>query len=175
MKCRIIKELILCILIIFLIAVGTVLQRCHICCIPDINDNTAGIIVQINATIMTLTIALVSLLGNVIHDQYLGIGYASFYLNFKPRIFKQKVVLGLSLIDLVVSTICLWLCWNYVILALFISEMILVWITGSNVFCVFIDSDKIKEEIRYYSLSNQILGKTKKKSGKIQEGYSQKI
>ena len=169
MKCQIIKELSLCVIIVILITLGFVVQGCDLCFIPQINESTAGIIVQINATIMTLTIALVSLLGNVIHDQYLGIGYASFYLNFKPRIFKQKVVLGLSLIDLVASAASLWLCWHYVIFSLFISEMILVWITGSNVFCVFNDSDKIKAEVRFYSLHRQIPDKYRK-SKKVLEG-----
>lgn len=175
MKYQNIKELSLCILIAVLIILGIVIQMCDPSCIPCIDGTTAGIIVQINATIMTLTIALVSLLGNVIHDEYLGVGYAGFYLNFKPIIFKQKVVLGLSLVDLVVSAIALWMSWNYLIFALFISELILVWITGNNVFSVFNDSNKIKEEIRIYSLSRQFSKKYKEKSGKMQERKCKQI
>lgn len=53
---------------------------------------------QIHATISAITIALVALISGSISEEYYGISVSNYYLNIKPVLFKQNVIIISSLL-----------------------------------------------------------------------------
>ncbi|MBD5463042.1 MAG: hypothetical protein HDR24_08310 [Lachnospiraceae bacterium] len=58
-----------------------------------IDNNFILVILQIQATVDTLTIAIVALISGAIADSNMGIVFSDYYLNIRPLIFKQKRVI----------------------------------------------------------------------------------
>ena len=54
---------------------------------------TSSILVQIQATMTTLIVAVIALLSGIVSKSYFGISVNSFYLEIKPKILRFKVVL----------------------------------------------------------------------------------
>ena len=54
-------------------------------------------ILQIQATVGTLIIAIIALITGNISDSYMGVSVSDFYLNIKPWKLKQKILIFISL------------------------------------------------------------------------------
>ena len=74
-----------------------------------IDGSIAGIFLQIDATILTLSIALIAMISGFLSESHMGISLSDYYLNIRPRIFKQIVIIILSLSYFAVGCIFFWL------------------------------------------------------------------
>ena len=121
-----------------------------------IDINIAGIFLQVDTTILTLTIALVALISGLLADSHVGISYSDFFLNILPRIYKQIVIICLSLFYLGMGCIFFWLKWNYLVVAVLLCEILLVAISVASIYGIFNGKDVIRQEIEAYSLRTQL-------------------
>lgn len=117
--------------------------------VNDLNSVSLAIL-QIQATVATLTIAILSLLGGRISESYMGISFIDFALEKKPIVFKQKIIIYTLLILLCIG-ICLHIfeLYNLVVSFLMISTS-LVLISVRETYSAFSGTLREKEEIRCY-------------------------
>lgn len=152
------KKEILYLSIIFLVfAIGSIED------IMNLNDFALFIIcnyqsislvaIQIQTTIFTLVIALLALLGGTMEGSYLGVRYNDFVLNIKPIYLKQKHIITVCLIFIVVSISSEFIgFYNIVISALF-ATMVLIYFSIKEIYDAFTMSTKFDDEIESYIIS----------------------
>lgn len=68
-------------------------------------ESFALTILQIQATIGTLIIAIIALIAGNISDSHMGVSVSDFYLNIRPWKLKQKVLILISLVLCLVGVI----------------------------------------------------------------------
>lgn len=129
---------------------------------PCINADAAGIFLQVDATVLTLTISLVAIMSGVLSDSHMGISFSDYYLNIRPRIYKQLVIIVLSLVYLTGCSICYWGRANYMVAAFLLCEILLVLMSTLSIYAVFGGKERLKREIEDYSVSMQTKDMNKK-------------
>ena len=131
--------------------------------VSAVDESAAGIFLQVDATILTLTIALVAIMSGLLSELHMGISFSHYYLNVRPWIYKQFVIILLSLIYFGVGCIALWMDAFYIVMALLLCEILLVLMSVFTIYGIFGGSDKIRKEIRDYSFSIQVSKESRKK------------
>ena len=112
----------------------------------------------VQATISTLTIAIVSILSGTLSDSYYGVPLSQFISNIKPWFFKHRrvVVIGLAstLINYFFTALKLY---NLSIFCFFASVCAAIYL-AYEIYIVYSGKEKIKKEIHdyYYTNYNQL-------------------
>lgn len=115
-------------------------------------DSLSLVIIQLQSSLFTLTIALIALLAGRITDQYLGVRLNNFWFNIKPQYLKQKTIVAISLMFLVVN-ICFYMLQYYdIVVSIFCGSCILVWVSVCQIYNAFTGKENIEDEIRTYIL-----------------------
>jgi len=121
-------------------------------------DSVSLVAIQVQATVFTLTIALIALLGGRITDEFLGVKYNNFIMNIKPYYLTQKRSINLQLFFLIANVFLHMIgCYN-IIIAIFVVAVILVAQSASVIYEVFTGTEQIEDEIRTfveYSFTNK--------------------
>ena len=113
-------------------------------------DSVSLVAIQVQATVFTLTIALIALLGGRITDEYLGIKYNNFIMNIKPYYLTQKRSINLLLVLLITNVFLhMFSCYNSVI-AVFVVAVILVAYSASAIYEAFTGTEQIEDEVRTF-------------------------
>lgn len=121
-------------------------------------DGVSLVILQIQGTIDTLSIAVLSLLGGRVSETYMGIPLIDFTLNRKPLYLKQKRIIY-SLISLLCVNIFLHLLGLYnAVLAVFLVTAGLIVISIKEIYEVFSGHIVIEDEIRSYLADRAVKG-----------------
>lgn len=107
-------------------------------------------LLQILATITTLTLSVIALLSGTITDSYMGISVSSYYLEKRPYIFKQKVVIILEFVLLVTSLFVHILGLYNTVLALFLVSLLLIVISILEIWEIFKGKMNTVDEIEKY-------------------------
>ncbi len=117
--------------------------------VNDINGLSL-VLLQIQATITIVTLTIIALLSGAINSSYFGVAVSSFYLEKKPFLLKQKVVI---LIEFVILAISIWahiyIMYNLV-LSLFMSSMVIIVLSIFEVYGFFKGKRKTINEIQEY-------------------------
>ena len=129
-------------------------------CLPCLKDTVSGIFIQVDATILTLTIALIALITGFLSDSYMGISYSDYFLNVRPMVYKQVVIIILSLIYFGFGCIALWIGWDYLVAAILFCEILLIVMSVLSIYSIFKGKDNIKKEIERYSERMQLQGRS---------------
>lgn len=107
-------------------------------------------ILQIQATVGTLIVAIIALIAGNISDSYMGVSVSDFYLNIRPWKLKQKILifisLGLCLIGVISHSLKLY---NFVFY-LFIATLIVITISIIDIYSAFRGRNIVNLEIEYY-------------------------
>lgn len=152
---RIIIYEILAVCVVFgLLAVGLWLQL-HLDSIfgtvmENIDKDFALVILQIQTTIDTLTIAIIALISGSISDSNMGIVFSDYYLNIRPFIFKQKRIIVSSLILLAINIgfyIGGWYCFG---LCLFAVTTVLILMSINEIYLIFAGKSLAVRETKHY-------------------------
>lgn len=152
---RIIIYEILAVCVVFgLLAVGLWLQM-HLDSIfgtvmENIDKDFALVILQIQTTIDTLTIAIIALISGSISDSNMGIVFSDYYLNIRPFIFKQKRIIVSSLILLAINIgfyIGGWYCFG---LCLFAVTTVLILMSINEIYLIFAGKSLAVRETKHY-------------------------
>lgn len=118
-------------------------------------DNLSGIsltLLQIQATIITLTITIIALLSGVISTSYMGIPVAVYILKHKPYILTQKHIIVVEFAGLVCSIFCHLLSLYNIVITGFIVAVIIILKSIFDVCDIFRGKQKILNEIEGYVL-----------------------
>lgn len=111
-------------------------------------DTVSLIILQIQATIDTLTIALLSLIGSRMDNSYMGINWNDYQLNCKPVWLKEKRIVYGTLILLIINII-LHMTGRYnLVFAVFLITCILIGVSVSMIYAAFTENTLIGSEIK---------------------------
>ncbi len=108
------------------------------------------VILQIQASVGTLTIAIIALISGSITDSYMGVSISDYFLNIRPGMLKQKIIIFSSLTLILVNSIChLFSMYNSVFF-LFVVSLIMVANSLVEIYSIFAGRRKTEEEIEKY-------------------------
>lgn len=118
-------------------------------------DAISLVILQIQGTIVTLSIAVLSLLGGRITETYMGISLIDYVLNRKPICLSQKMIINLLIVLLGGNVFFhLWGQYNVVFALFFVSEGLIL-LSTREIYEVFSGHVEIEHEIKSY-IMNQV-------------------
>ena len=105
---------------------------------------------QIQATVGTLVFTITTLIAGNVSDSYMGVSISDFYLNIKPWILTQKIliilVLGLNMISIILHSLG---CYNTVFFS-FISTLIAILTSITEIYSALKGKNKQHQEIEPY-------------------------
>lgn len=130
--------------------------------LPCVGKNTAGLFLQLDATILTLTIALLALISSFVTDTYMGISYCDYYLNKRPILYKQSVIISLSFVYLGFAVLLFLLGWYYFVPGILFCEILLIMFSSLSLYNIFRGSHYIRKEIAVFSRDMQLCKSTNK-------------
>lgn len=107
-------------------------------------------LLQIQATIGTLTIAIIALISGNISDSYMGTSVSDYYLNIRPKFLKQKVIIFVSLALILINAICHMMALYNIVIFVFVLTFFLVGMSIIEVYSIFNGKRKMHEEIEMY-------------------------
>ncbi len=107
-------------------------------------------ILQIQATVGTLIIAIIALITGNISDSHMGVSVSDFYLNIKPWKLKQKILIFLSLGLCLTGVICHSLKLYNAVFYLFVATLIVVTISVIEIYSAFRGKNTGNFEIEAY-------------------------
>lgn len=102
------------------------------------------------ATVCTLSITIISLISNNINEVYMGLSVSRYYLDKRPLILSQKVIISVSIGLLLVNCISYIFALYNIIFALFVIDMFLIMLSAVEICTSFRGFRKAKEEISIY-------------------------
>ena len=119
--------------------------------IDDINSFSLTLL-QVQASVGTLTIALVALISGNISDEYMGVSISNYYLDIRPRFLSQKVIIIWSII-LVFLNVGFHIFGLYnLVMGVFFSTGILIIISVVELYEIFRGKTDLVDEIKSYLL-----------------------
>lgn len=107
-------------------------------------------LLQIQASITTLTLTIIALLSGNISDSYMGISISSYYLEIRPVILKQRRIIVVEFIILAVGVLSHLLgCFNIVISGFFVS-IVIIMVAIFEIYAIFKGRKNSEDEILMY-------------------------
>ena len=107
-------------------------------------------VLQIQASISTVGIALIALISGFMSEEYHGISVSDYFLNIKPRIFKQNnIIIGLLILTAGNVALHFFKMYNAVIAVLWVSCIIII-VSVIELYDAFKGKTKIIGEIDAY-------------------------
>lgn len=113
-------------------------------------DAVSLVAIQVQATVFSLTIALIALLSGRITDEFLGVKYNDFILNRKPYFLTQIKIIGLLLTLLVVNLFLHMFGFYNIVIAIFVVTVFLVLYSARMIYGAFSGNEQIEKEIHAY-------------------------
>lgn len=155
-----IKE-VLIIAIILLITVVSILADCSIIQPPTlmlskINDveNLFFTLFTVQASVSTVSIAIVSIINGLVNDYVLGISISRFIMHLKPVILKHGRLIMANLIICILNYFCLSYCFFNVCIALFVTSIIITVLMIKEIYIIFMGKTVVRQEIHRYVYEN---------------------
>lgn len=151
-KKEILIESIFAMIVALLIMGGVIFDLTNIVKKPIVQDlRTLSLAaLQIQASLSAISIALLALIGGFISEEYQGVSISNYYLNIKPFIFKQKVLIcGLLALDGINIGFHIFALYNLVI-AIAWANCVFIIISVIELYEIFSGKKKIYEEIEEY-------------------------
>lgn len=105
---------------------------------------------QVQATVSTLGIALISIISGVLNTKYYGIQVTDYILNLRPRILKHKITVSISLLCLLLYYFFFSLRIYNICSAIFICSVLLCIRMFSEIYATFSRASSFKDEIKDY-------------------------
>lgn len=117
--------------------------------IDDIESFSLSII-EVQATIGTLIIAIIALITGNISDSYMGVPIGGFYLNVRPWKLTQKtliiIALSFSLFGIIAHALNLY----NIVFYIFIATIIVILVSILEIYAAFMGKNKQNQEIEAY-------------------------
>lgn len=123
----------------------------------NINQDFAMVVLQIQATVDTLTISIIALISGSVSDSNMGIVFSDYYLNIRPLVFKQKRIIVSSLMLLAINIGFYIVNWYCMVLWVFAVTMALILMSINEIYLVFTGKGLAERETKDYV--NYVLSK----------------
>lgn len=108
----------------------------------------------VQASMATLSIAVVTIITGIVNDNYFGISTAAYITNIRPKIFKHNILIIFNLIITIINYVCVsWTLFN-ISIALFVLSVFVTILMVKGVYFVFFGKNKMKEKMYDYLLEN---------------------
>lgn len=107
-------------------------------------------VLQIQATIGTLTLSIIALITGNISDSNLGVSVTDYYMNIRPKWLKQKMVIYISLLFILCGVICFVLKLHNILFFIFMCTLVAVAISIAELYSVFKGKNETDHEIEEY-------------------------
>ena len=115
--------------------------------------SSCDILIQIQATIVTLALTIITLFASILDKSDYGISWPNYFLNKKPKFLKYRFVIVISLLLLMVNIILhLWKNDAFVI-PVFLSSIFLIFYAIFSVYPIFSGKENIKHELEDYFIA----------------------
>lgn len=148
-----IKYIFCAVIILFVAIIGEIIPRMWKTWFPIRNyDSISLVIIQIQATVQTLSIALLALASAQITESCYGINYNDFLFRIFPVWFKQKSLMILELILLAVNVYLHMFGLYNMVMAVFVIVCIFIGISANQLYSVFSGSGMDVEKAKAYLL-----------------------
>lgn len=108
----------------------------------------------VQASIATLSIAIISIITGLVNDSYLGISISGYITNIKPKFFKHNKLIIFNLLITVLNYFCVAYALFNLSIALFVISVFVTILLVKGVCFIFLGRNKVKEEIQNYLLHN---------------------
>lgn len=119
-------------------------------------------ILQIQATVGMLIFTIIALITGNISDSYMGVPISDFYLNIKPWILTQKVLVFISLGLCIAGVIAHSLSWYNIVFYLFLATFVAILLSILEIYSAFkgrnIQIQEIESYVNYMLESNIAYG-----------------
>ena len=116
----------------------------------NVDEDFALVILQIQATIDTLTIAIIALISGSISDSNMGIAFSNYFLNIRPFIFKQKRIIISSLLLLAINIGFYIAGWYCLVLCIYAVTTVLILVSINEIYLIFGGKNLAVRETKYY-------------------------
>lgn len=142
--------------------------HCNICinvsyinCFFDINrvwngipsSSACDILIQIQATIVTLALTIIALFASILDKSVYGISWPDYFLNKKPKFLKYRCIIAFSLLLLVLNIVLHLREKDKFVVPIFLSSIGLILYAISSVYAIFSGKGNINHEIEDYFLA----------------------
>lgn len=124
-------------------------KGCVFLVVPNLND-VSLVLLQIQATIMTLTLTVIALLSGNISDSHMGISISAFFLDIRPCILKQKYIIFIEFIGLILSVFGYLFRLFNVIISIFVISILIILVAIFEVYSIFRGRRYALHEIQIY-------------------------
>ncbi len=152
---------IIAILCSFCLLVFSFLADLTIIPIPDffalnINDveNLFFTLFTVQASVSTVSIAIVSIITGLINEYVLGISISGFITNLKPKLFKHNRLIITNLLVTFLNYICLSYTLFNLCIALFAISIFITILLIREIYVVFLGKNNIRSEVEDFVLNN---------------------
>lgn len=109
---------------------------------------------SIQASVSTISIAIVSIITSVLNDTVYGIAVSQYITSLKPHIFKHKIIIILNLCLIVVNYFCVSFVWFNCSIALFVSSILLNILLVKDIYVILLGKENVRNDILNYLLEN---------------------
>ena len=147
--------------ILLFVVVISLLADCAILNIPNffilsIKDveNLFFTLFTVQASVSTLSIAIVSIINGLVNEYVLGISISRFIMNLKPRLLKHNRLIIANLIICILNYFCLSHCLFNVCIALFVASVIITILMVKEIYIMFMGKNFVRKEIYEYVYEN---------------------
>lgn len=114
-------------------------------------DSVSLAIIQIQATIQTLSIALLALTAGYSTSTFMGINFNRYLFEIKPHIFRQRIIVVALMVLLVLNILMHMMGFYNVVTGIFMAVCIMVCISTVQIYGIFVGNSKIISEIIAYT------------------------
>jgi hypothetical protein len=118
--------------------------------IMNIESGTSLTILQIQATLTTLTIAIIALLTGNIDETHMGVSISLYFLETKPFILKYKAIIAVEFVLLVVGVLAHAKKFYILVFAFFFSALVIIVLSIFKIYSAFNGKKDTFREIRDY-------------------------
>lgn len=108
------------------------------------------VLLQIQSTLTTLTIAIIALLSGSISESYMGVSVSSYYLEKRPYIFKLKYVTVIEFVLLAISVFEHIFTKYYLVIDIFVMALIIITFSVFEIYALFRGKNITFSEIKEY-------------------------
>ena len=113
-------------------------------------DDISLAILQIQATVMTLSLTIITILSGSIADSYMGVAISEYYLEKRPVLFKQRCIIIIEFVCLICSVFFHIITKDSLVIACFLISVGLILISVAEVYSSFKGKNHTSNEIELY-------------------------
>lgn len=156
----IIRELITIIILLVIVGISLLadysivhIPNLFVLSIKDV-ENLFFTLFTVQASVSTVSIAIVSIINGLVNEYVLGISISRFIMNLKPKLLKHNRLIVANLVICILNYFCLSYCLFNACIALFVASVIITILMVKEIYIIFMGKNFVRKEICNYVYDN---------------------